>query len=52
MQQYVHSIVGNFKGITGHCAYNRRPGDAPALSDAEIDDVIAFLKTLSDGFQP
>ena len=31
---------------------NRRPGDAPALSEAEIDDVIAFLKTLSDGFQP
>ena len=32
--------------------YNRRPGDAPALSDAEVDDVIAFLKTLSDGYKP
>ena len=32
--------------------YNRRPGDAPALSDAEIDDVIAFLETLSDGYVP
>ena len=32
--------------------YNRKPGDAPALSDSEIDDVIAFLKTLNDGFQP
>ena len=32
--------------------YNRRPGDAPALSDAEIDDVIAFLKTLNDGYAP
>ena len=31
--------------------YNRQPGDAPALSDAEIDDVIAFLKTLSDGYR-
>ena len=30
--------------------YNRHPGDAPALSDAEIDDVIAFLGTLSDGY--
>ena len=30
--------------------YNRHPGDAPALSDAEIDDVIAFLGTLSDGW--
>ena len=32
--------------------YNRQPGDAPALSDAEVDDVIAFLKTLSDGYKP
>lgn len=32
--------------------YNRKPGDAPALSDAEIDDVIAFLKTLNDGWKP
>jgi cytochrome c peroxidase len=32
--------------------YNRRPGDAPALSDAEVDDVIAFLNTLSDGYAP
>lgn len=32
--------------------YNRKPGDAPALSDDEIDDVIAFLKTLTDGYQP
>lgn len=30
--------------------YNRKPGDAPALSDAEIDDVIAFLRTLNDGW--
>jgi cytochrome c peroxidase len=32
--------------------YNRHVGDAPALSPAEIDDVIAFLNTLTDGFQP
>jgi cytochrome c peroxidase len=32
--------------------YNRKPGDAPALSDAEVDDVIAFLNTLSDGYKP
>ncbi len=32
--------------------YDRRPGDAPALSDAEIDDVIAFLNTLSDAPAP
>ena len=32
--------------------YNRRPGDAPALSDSEVDDVIRFLQTLSDGYGP
>ena len=31
--------------------YNRRLGDVPALNDAEIDDVIAFLKTLDDGYR-
>ena len=33
---------------TREAPYNRRPGDAPALNDAEIDDLIAFLRTLSD----
>jgi cytochrome c peroxidase len=37
---------------TSEVPYNRSAGDAPALSDAEIDDVIAFLKTLSDGYTP
>ena len=30
---------------------NRQPGDTPALSDAEIDDVIAFLATLTDSIR-
>ena len=30
--------------------FGRRPGDPPALSEAEIDDVVAFLQTLTDGF--
>jgi cytochrome c peroxidase len=29
---------------------DRAPGAAPALTDAEIDDVIAFLQTLTDGY--
>jgi cytochrome c peroxidase len=37
---------------TSEAPYNRKAGDAPALSDAEIDDVIVFLKTLSDGYTP
>jgi cytochrome c peroxidase len=27
---------------------DRKPGQAPALSDADIEDLIAFLKTLTD----
>jgi cytochrome c peroxidase len=37
---------------TTEAPYNRRAGDAPALGDAEIDDVIAFLGTLNDGYTP
>lgn len=37
---------------TSEAPYNRRPGDAPALSDLEIDDVVAFLGTLTDGYNP
>jgi len=32
--------------------FDRHLGDAPALTDAEIDDVVAFLKTLTDGYRP
>ena len=32
--------------------YNRKLGDAPALAPDEIDDVIAFLCTLNDGYDP
>lgn len=31
---------------------NRKLGDAPALNDAEIAGVTAFLKTLTDGYDP
>lgn len=37
---------------TTEVPYNRKPGDAPALTDAEIDDVVTFLRTLSDGYAP
>ncbi len=30
--------------------YNRKPGDLPALSTSEIDDVVVFLNTLTDGY--
>lgn len=31
--------------------YDRKPGQKPALSDQDIDDVVAFLNTLSDGYK-
>ena len=31
--------------------YDKKPGEAPALNDSEIADVIAFLGTLTDGYR-
>ncbi len=36
---------------TTEVPYNRQPGMAPALSPGEIDDVVTFLGTLTDGYQ-
>lgn len=32
--------------------FDRKPGDKPAMNEAEIGDIIAFLKTLDDGSSP
>lgn len=32
--------------------YNRHLGDLPALDENEIQDLVAFLQTLTDGFKP
>lgn len=32
--------------------YNLKRGDAPFLDESEIQDVVAFLRTLTDGFKP
>lgn len=37
---------------TSEVPYTRRAGDTPALSDADIDDLAAFLATLTDGWTP
>ncbi len=37
---------------TSEVPYNRSAGAQPALTDAEINDLIAFLGTLTDGFVP
>jgi cytochrome c peroxidase len=31
--------------------FDRHAGDTPALSSPEIDDIIAFLQTLNDGYR-
>ena len=36
---------------TSEAPYNRTLGDQPALDDDEIDAVVAFLNTLTDGYQ-
>jgi len=35
---------------TAKAPFNRAPGSAPLLSDTEINDIVAFLHTLSDGY--
>ena len=37
---------------TTEAPYDRHPGEPAALSGSETDDVVAFLQTLTDGFQP
>lgn len=37
---------------TTEVPYDRRPGQQPRLNDVEIDDVIAFLGALTDGYDP
>jgi cytochrome c peroxidase len=32
--------------------FDRKSGDTPAMTDGEIDDIIAFMKTLGDGYRP
>jgi cytochrome c peroxidase len=32
--------------------YHRKPGQRPALSEEEVDDIVAFLQTLTDGYAP
>ena len=31
--------------------FDRKPGDKPAMTDQDIQDIIAFLKTLDDGYK-
>lgn len=37
--------------VSDRAPFNRRASDGPLLTPAEIDDLVAFLRTLSDGFR-
>ncbi|MGU7779732.1 cytochrome-c peroxidase [Burkholderia sp. PU8-34] len=41
-----------WSNVNNEPPFDRKAGDAPALNEAEIKDVIAFLNTLTDGYQP
>jgi cytochrome c peroxidase len=41
-------LAGNVNTI--EVPYDHKPGEAPRLTDAELDDLEAFLGTLTDGY--
>jgi cytochrome c peroxidase len=61
MTQYVGGTVQKFNDLPDRFHNNidtqlpldgRKPGSKPPMSDAQISDLICFLKTLTDGYQP
>lgn len=38
--------------VTQQAPFGLRPGDAPRLSAQDVTDIVAFLRTLSDGYTP
>jgi cytochrome c peroxidase len=47
-----NDLPDGYRGNVNHeeAPYDRKPGEEPRLSSNEIDDVVAFLKTLSDRY--
>lgn len=44
--------VPSLRNVAVTAPYNRLPGDLHALDENEISDVISYLQTLTDGYQP
>jgi len=42
--------LGNIESVKA--PFNRLAAQGPAMTEGEIDDVVAFLRTLSDGYRP
>ncbi|HTD73717.1 MAG TPA: cytochrome c peroxidase [Steroidobacteraceae bacterium] len=38
--------------LDAQAPFDRHAGDAPALSDADIANIVTFLRTLNDGYKP
>ena len=49
-----NDLPSEYHGNVDHVdpPFDRKPGDEPALNDQQIQDLIAYLKTLTDGFDP
>jgi cytochrome c peroxidase len=45
-------LPGEYRGnVDVQIPFGGRPGSAPRLSEADIEDVVAFLRTLTDGYR-
>ena len=47
-----HSLEANRVGPAHRGVYGRKAGSAPPMSEQDIDDLIAFLNTLTDDYTP
>jgi cytochrome c peroxidase len=37
--------------LDSQAPFDRHPGEPPAMSEDDIQDIVVFLRTLSDGYQ-
>ena len=51
VQKYDDLPKRYWENINTEPPFDRKRGDAPAMNEAEIKDVVAFLNTLTDGYQ-
>ncbi len=40
------------RNVDTRAPFDRHTGDPPAMSDADIRNIVAFLNTLTDGYRP
>ena len=52
IQRYDDLPAQYHENINVEPPFDRKAGDSPALSEQEIDDIVVFLNTLTDGYKP